>query len=287
MADGRAETATEVAARRFEHTREDALRRVLYDKLGDWRARGLVLDSVLLISAHADRADLELLLPFQEQRLRFSITNHELEMGGMETLRLWLDTIERELRRRYDDWRRSQRTYFSQYPDHVGIPEEVLRLQREAIASQIDAANNPAIWGTGVWGRDEITLDEFFRKDEADKKAKQLFISAAGQRAYDTLEAGKPLPIIGSQGTDYQLFKRAAYCIERPSDGARLCAVVPGVPMYDHMLGIKLMVEHDEPEFLMVANVAGGARNAVNRNFRYSRAMRAGSFNPDLYGYGP
>ena len=256
---------------------------MLYGKLGDWRARGLVLDSALLISAYADRADLELRVPFQEQRLRFSITNHELEMGGMETLRLWLDTIERELRRRYDDWRRSQRTYFSQYPDHVGIPEEVLRLQREAIASQIDAANNPAIWGTGVWGRDEITLDEFFRKDEADKKAKQLFISAAGQRAYDTLEAGKPLPINGSQGTDYQLFRRATYCVERPSDGARLCAVVPGVPMYDHLLGIKLMVEHDEPAFLRVANISSGhnRREWVTEMERYSRmyvgaSMRAG-----------
>ena len=271
MADGRAETATEVAARRFEHTREDALRRVLYDKLGDWRARGLVLDSVLLISTHADRADLELLLPFQEQRLRFSITNHELEMGGVETLRFWLETIERDLRRRYDDWRRSRPVASLGPLDAIGITAEACRRYRDQILNNYA---DVAMYANGV----AFGVGYSERNEEADTKAKDLFISVAGQDAFQTLESGKPLPIKGSQGTDYRLFKRAAYCVERPSDGARLCAVVPGVPMYDHMLGIKLMVEHDEPEFLMVANVAGGARNAVNRNFRYSRAMRAGSF---------
>jgi hypothetical protein len=45
--------------------------------------------------------------------------------------------------------------------------------------------------------------------------------------------------------------------VERPSDGAKLCAVVPGVPLWDHLLGIKLMVEHDEAKFLATANVSG------------------------------
>src|SRR3990167_4777600 len=91
-----------------------------------------------------------------------------------------------------------------------------------------------------------------------------------GKKAFDTLKSGKPLPITGSQGTKYTLHKRASYCVERVSDNARLCAVVPGVPLWDHLLGIKLMIEHDEPKFLETANVAQDyMRNGLTIYERY------------------
>lgn len=93
------------------------------------------------------------------------------------------------------------------------------------------------------------------RNPEADAKAERLFISTAGQPAHDTLKAGKALPLKGSAGGDYTLHKRATYCVE--SKGTKYCAVVPGVPLWDHLLGIKLMIEQDEPKFLATANKAG------------------------------
>ncbi len=64
------------------------------------------------------------------------------------------------------------------------------------------------------------------------------------------------LPLTGSAGGKYTLFPMMTYCVTRASDGARMCAVVPGVPMYDHLLGVKLTIEHDEPMFLKTANMA-------------------------------
>jgi hypothetical protein len=90
------------------------------------------------------------------------------------------------------------------------------------------------------------------------KKARELFIKTAGMDAYLTLNAGRPLPILGSKGTPYELIKKAAFCVRRPDNGVELCAVVPGVPLWDHLLGIKMMVEHDEPRFLAIANRSTG-----------------------------
>lgn len=95
-------------------------------------------------------------------------------------------------------------------------------------------------------------------REAADKKSRELFRNTAGDEAYQTLESGKPLPLTGSNGTQYTLHKRASFCIERVSDGAKFCAVVPGVPLFDHLLGIKLIVERDEDAFLKTANVAAG-----------------------------
>lgn len=94
-------------------------------------------------------------------------------------------------------------------------------------------------------------------KKKADQKARELFRRTAGDEAYRVLESGAPLRVVGSKGTPYLLHKRATYCVERPSDGAKLCAVVPGVPLWDHLLGIKLTIEHDEETFLRTANVSG------------------------------
>ena len=85
---------------------------------------------------------------------------------------------------------------------------------------------------------------------EVEERAEALFKMICGEEAHRVLNRG-PLPITGSSGTQYTLHKRAQYCVER--DGVGFCAVVPNVPLWDHLLGIKLLVENDEPSFLKTA----------------------------------
>ncbi len=104
--------------------------------------------------------------------------------------------------------------------------------------------------------RDDDWGNPFFSDSEADKKAEGLFRNVAGDVAWQRLSKKQSLPITGSLGTKYLLHKQVTYCVTRVSDKAKFCAVVPKVPLWDHLLGIKLMVEHDEPKFLKVANVS-------------------------------
>lgn len=89
----------------------------------------------------------------------------------------------------------------------------------------------------------------------ADATAEKLFKETAPM-VYREISKNGWAAIVGSEGTKYKLHKCVSYCIERVSDRARLCAVVPGVPLWDHLLGVKLMVERDELKFLETANVA-------------------------------
>lgn len=89
------------------------------------------------------------------------------------------------------------------------------------------------------------------------ERSRDLFRAVAGGPSCRLLEGGRALPVRGSAGGQYFLFRRVTYCVEN-AVGDRYCAVVPGVPLWDHLLGVKLMIEHDEPKFLRVANVAGG-----------------------------
>ena len=88
------------------------------------------------------------------------------------------------------------------------------------------------------------------------KKSAELFKLAAGAKAYKILNKGGRIDITGSKGGKYSMEKAFSYCITRLKDKAKMCAVVPGVPLWDHLLGIKLMIEHDEPLFIKTANVA-------------------------------
>jgi hypothetical protein len=92
------------------------------------------------------------------------------------------------------------------------------------------------------------------RQLRAEERAKDLFRMVAGQEAYERLSTGG-MDIVGSMGTKYRLFPWHSFCVRRESDNAALCAIVDGVPLWDHLLGIKLLIEHDEPRFLSVANV--------------------------------
>lgn len=171
-------------------------------------------------------------------------------MGGDEALQHWVRTIEQELmRRNFRNWEGQQR------------PDPRTAYQPCYITACVSSGFITSIVGGGrlAWGsEDPIAI----------KKAKDLFKLACGKKAFDTLEAGNGLAITGSAGTEYRLHKRASFCVERVSDGAQLCAVVPGVPLYDHLLGIKLMVENDEKKFLKTANVSGGnGRRIANGSF--------------------
>jgi len=107
----------------------------------------------------------------------------------------------------------------------------------------------------------------------ADAKAKELFTLTAGAEALAVLEAGGALPVTGSQGGCYTLHKKASFCVTRLKDKAQMCAVVPGVPLYDHLLGIKLVIENDEKRFLATANVSGGGDNAGMFGPLFTEAM--------------
>lgn len=156
----------------------------------------------------------------------------------------WMRTVERDIKGRRDNpayssmpnqnYPRQQQQNLTSYYQHAAMNSEQERMLREQFGSQFFAP---------------IDI-------KADKKSEELFLMACGKEAFDTLNSGNPLPIIGSKGTKYTLHKRASYCVERVSDNAKLCAVVPGVPLWDHLLGIKLMIEHDEPKFLKTAHVA-------------------------------
>lgn len=237
-------------------------RGILHEALTSWRARRLIVSHEIRRRVPQDFSaltELILVLP-TGARLYHSIRDHEIAMDGLTALRFWLDTIERELRGRRD---RAREQMYAPPPyrgrdAHFFGFDEVSTITREQRNRMADAVALQAyIHGTAWLGHGVADMRRRFTK-EADTKAKALFIAAAGEAAYQILESGQPLKIRGSAGTDYLLFKRASFCVERPSDGARLCAVVPDVPMYDHLLGIKLMVEHDEPAFLATANVSVG-----------------------------
>jgi hypothetical protein len=185
----------------------------------------------------------------------------ELHMEGLPAFEQFLDEVRRgvsaylrrfeaqdrvtsELHRRMIDAMMLRADPLFIGPPPVGAPETTLTL--DSIRRAVDQLAGIPF---GLWGEESAL---------AEKKSRELFRKTAGDDAYALLDAGKPLPITGSQGTQYLLHKKASFCIERVSDRARLCAVVPGVPLWDHLLGIKLMVENDEPAFLKTANVSGG-----------------------------
>jgi hypothetical protein len=161
--------------------------------------------------------------------MRWTITDDELVMGGREVLGYWFEHIENDIRLALG-----------------ADANEVRRRQNEVFMPM----------GPDIWPAPLFYLPR--HSEEADRRASELFKLTAGPEAFATLNAGKPLPLEGSQGTAYTLHKRASYCVERVKDGAKLCAVVPGVPLWDHLLGIKLMVENDEPRFLKTANISAG-----------------------------
>lgn len=196
-------------------------------------------------------------------QLQHSIGAGELRMGGPLELARWFRTVEHDVEHHIDRYRRS-----------LLVPPPDDRIQGAGITSAfLDEAQDTTeqyarhllTYGSATFRYDPsaILRWDHFSQDadtpEAIERAQDLFKLGAGQAAFDTLKANKPLPITGSQGTKYLLLKKATFCIQRVSDNALLCAVVPGVPLWDHLLGIKLMVEHDEPAFLKIANVAGGS----------------------------
>lgn len=186
-------------------------------------------------------------------RRQYRITGMEIMQGGPEAFMHWLDTVCMDIRARTQRERHGAMTTTEQRMRPVYqelYAREMAEIQRH-ISRQAER-----YFGTDLAETTEQTAAKQKAKQKATKRSEELFLLACGKEAFDTLQAGKPLPLTGSKGTAYTLHKRSTYCVERPSDNARLCAVVPGVPLWDHLLGIKLMIENDEPKFLATANVA-------------------------------
>lgn len=197
-------------------------------RLGNLVSRGLVADWRVRPSHTDDMYFVDVVLS-NHSTLRYNLTATELHLDGADAMRRVVDLIEEAAwNARPDRPPTAPRYREGAYPDGL---DNFLR--------HFESWQSP-------------------KSDEADTKARNLFITMAGQRAYDKLAAQQPLLVVGSAGRRYFLHCRATYCVTRESDGAKLCAVVPGVPLWDHLLGIKLMIEHDEPRFLRTANVSGG-----------------------------
>ena len=219
-------------------TREYMERRIR-DLMDDLRRRMIVREFYVQDSVNTDAKVLG--VRFHNGRVfRYTLTAMELLNGGQEGLDFWLRTVEQDILCRAEQ-------LHAGYDHLTPCPSGNDPIAGQSVAHIGFDVGNTAIWDQTIWG-------DFGRDEKAETKAADLFKMACGKDAFDILESGNPLPLKGSLGTAYTLHKRASYCVER--DGTRLCAVVPGVPLWDHLLGIKLMIEHDEPKFLKTANVA-------------------------------
>ena len=235
-------------------TREYMERRIR-DLMDDLRRRMIVREFYVQDSVNTDAKVLG--VRFHNGRVfRYTLTAMELLNGGQEGLDFWLRTVEQDILCRAEQ-------LHAGYDHLTPCPSG-----NDPIAGQSEVGQDghTRIFDGSCW---RILQDsggyisgwagglQYAAPDpKAVAKAADLFKMACGKEAFDILESGNPLPLKGSLGTAYTLHKRASYCVER--DGTRLCAVVPGVPLWDHLLGIKLMIEHDEPKFLKIANVAHG-----------------------------
>lgn len=170
-----------------------------------------------------------------------ALTYHELEMGGERAIEHWFRVFDDTLHRAEMAWRRRAR------PIH-----EEMRIYDQEIrrATGLDRRFLESC-------RVETFTDFSIDHSETERRSAELFKRMAGEEAFRLLESGRQIAVRGSAGGAYRLRKQASYCVTREGDGARMCAVVPGVPLWDHLLGIKLTIEQDEPRFLRTANVSG------------------------------
>lgn len=221
---------------------EQVFQRLVDDTFSRLRNEGLARRCSVRENINFDSWTIEIETPHGE-RLGFRITRHEMAMGRVDAVRYFLDTVRRDCRT---------------YCERAGWPNSGYYAGRENDHARIDALYGYAVVRPELHAFVGVDFVAPAYNEAAQQKSRDLFILGAGQKAFKIIDAGKPLPITGSEGTKYTLHKRAAYCVERKNDGAKLCAVVPGVPLYDHLLGIKIMVENDEPKFLKIANVSPG-----------------------------
>ena len=252
-----------------------SVNRIIADWVDRSSVEGLIRRARFVPSVNSKANILEIKL-HDRRKLLYTLTDHELRMGGRQAVECWLDTIERDIRNTqinaaigsgYQQAQSQQNS--ASYNQQLAWSQIDLTPQQIAMLQQQYAQP----WNPSYQQSSDVIGNDFARqylpswdlsreKDAtAQKKSEELFLLTCGKESFDTLNSGKPLPLTGSEGTKYTLHKRASYCVERVSDGARLCAVVPGVPLWDHPLGIKLMIEHDEPKFIETANVSNVAIN--------------------------
>lgn len=207
--------------------------------LGEWRRRGFAHDYRWVERSDYDHRQLTVSCADGNCYTQV-LSNHELEMGDVRALEHWFRVFDDTLHRAEMEWRRRERPQ--------SIHEEMRRADQEIARF------------TGLDRRFIETFTDFsIDHSETERRSEELFRKTAGELAWNLLKHGKRILIRGSEGGAYRMIKQASYCITRESDGARMCAVVPGVPLWDHLLGIKLTIEQDEPRFLRTANVSGEA----------------------------
>ncbi len=173
--------------------------------------------------------------PRREYAFGVDVTNEEA--CDMRDLSLWCDTVCEQLSYNSQNLRAEHPELFTE--------QEVASWRRDG--------RRCIIIGDRPFHYNPVGARSF---PDAEIRAEKLFAQFTSARAFRALQEGAGIELIGSQGGKYHLFARRAYCVERIPDGTKMCAVVPGVPLYDHLLGIKLTIETDEPRFLKTANIA-------------------------------
>ena len=256
----------------------DPLMRQIDDRLDRLRALGYLRDWRLWNDLNADRVLLEVTL-FNGGIRNYALSALEvMQEAGHD---LWWTHVERDIIYYCDRFAGSignqQQSQLAAMAQQPGINEDLYRRQLSDFTNM--QAVLPELHSQQYQQQINRAMGWVPPNEAAEKRAEELFLMICGKEAFDTLKSGKPLPITGSQGTKYTLHKRAAYCVERVSDNAKLCAVVPGVRLWDHLLGIKLMIEHDEPKFLETANVSSCSitdeyGNRFLNQERYGHAIR-------------
>lgn len=93
------------------------------------------------------------------------------------------------------------------------------------------------------------------RERAARERARQLFIKVAGEEAYRALTKYDKLYLKGSLGGEYHMSCGMIYNIHDLA-GNQYCAQVKNVPLWDHLLGLKLTIENNEGLFLKKANIS-------------------------------
>lgn len=198
--------------------------------------------------------------PDGRERWRWILTDSEVEMTQGDVLDEWCARIRREAAQRCQvlaHAREEQQVQgrFDRPPWGVGqdlIAEEYARNARRQMV--LTTAHFAELYR-------HLSIRPYHTPGKPGRghaRARELFIRTAGMDAYQVLNNGGMLPVTGSLGTAYVMTKRASFCLRNAHTQVEYCAVVPGVPLWDHLLGVKLMVEHDEPRLLATANTSIG-----------------------------
>lgn len=94
---------------------------------------------------------------------------------------------------------------------------------------------------------------------EGEQKARELLNRHLTDEQRAQYEAGNGIPVISSAGRQFMIVNGSVYLMENGQQTTSYC-IHPHpnfrVPPADHALALKLLLEHDEPEFLRIAHAS-------------------------------